>query len=151
MHGIPTTIEDVAAVRDAIESIPPAMRNMGWHVSAEIMDRWIRSPAWVLPDVWKSENPPDPATLSPAHLDQSLVSMSWALTSPRVRMAMKKLRTSMANSPAKRILLDRVKRLPWGNSLRIDFGDIRDTYDFNGPQYLGTWDRTRVLKRRRWP
>jgi hypothetical protein len=200
--------ENVAAVRESIEMIPVAMRRMGWRVSAELMERWLRSPAWVLPRKWKSDNPPDPGTLSSAHLDQGIVRMSWAMANPRVRIAMERLRESMSNEAAKRVLRSRLPDF-WGAKSERDFGSlhdsavnlertcqanyvslggmldtmddlygglgraslkvalvgqarrdertgnislqashagfyIRDTYDFNGTQYLGTWTKSGV-------
>jgi hypothetical protein len=119
--------EEVAAIRESIEMIPRAMRHMGWRVSAEMMERWLRSPAWVLPDTWKSNNPPDPRSLAPAQLDQRSVRMNWAMSNPRVRVAMEELRGKMANGPARKNLRDRVDkllRLP-GQSVR--FGSQSDS------------------------
>lgn len=200
--------EEVAAIRESIEMIPRAMRNMGWRVSADMMERWLRSPAWVLPGTWKSDSPPDPRTLSSTHLDQSIVRMSWAMTNPRVRIALERLRARMVNEAAKRVLLDRLPSF-LGTKDERDFGSlqdsavnldrtcqanyvtvggaldtmddfygglgkallkvafigrarrdartgkialqvthagfyIRDTYDFNGAQYLGTWTKSGV-------
>jgi hypothetical protein len=121
MDGSPSN-DHVLAVKNKIEAIPGAMRNMGWRVSAELMERWLRSPHWVLPSVWKSTNPPDPGTLSPKNLDQSIVRMSWAMSNPRIRAAMKALRVSMANGPARAHLARRIAKLPWGSGCRVDFG-----------------------------
>ena len=203
---------DVIAVKEKIEAIPDAMRQMGWNVSADLMERWLHSPRWVLPQAWKSGEPPDPASLSPAHMDQRIVRMSWAMTNPSVRIAMGALRTNMANGAARELLRKRMKALPWGTSTRTGFGSrqdsavmlertcqsnyenfgskldtlddlygalgmatlkvaligeairdertgrlalrvthagfyIRDTYDFAGAQYLGTWTKSGVLSK----
>ncbi|HVI54922.1 MAG TPA: DUF6402 family protein [Luteibacter sp.] len=212
MIGSSSHQENVAAVRESIEMIPVAMRRMGWRVSAELMERWLRSPAWVLPSKWKSNNPPDPRTLASAHLDQKIVRMSWAMANPRVRIAMDELRAKMANGPARANLRDRISTLPWLSHQKMAFGSqsdsavqldqtcqsnrvsfggmmdtmddlyggigratlkvaligeatrdartgndslrithagfyIRDTYDFSGIQYLGTWTESGVLNK----
>lgn len=121
MDGSPSN-DHVLAVKNKIEAIPGAMRNLGWRISAELMERWLRSPHWVLPAVWKSSSPPDPRTLSPTHLDQSIVRMSWAMANPRVRSAINALRVIMANGPAREILARRVAALSWGANDRMAFG-----------------------------
>ena len=201
--------EEVAAIRESIEMIPRAMRHMGWRVSAEMMERWLRSPAWVLPRAWKTESAPDPLTLSSAHLDQGIVRMSWAMANPRIRTAMTLLRAKMINPAARALVAERLTKASWGRdnkarfgspgdtavqldktcqSNRVSFGEmfdtmddlyggigkatlkvaligdasrdtrtgrialqtthagfyIRDTYDFSGAQYLGTWTKTGV-------
>jgi hypothetical protein len=199
-------------VKEKIEAIPSAMRQMGWMVSAEFMERWLHSPPWVLPPEWKSNNPPDPASLSSVHIDQRIVRMSWAMSHPRVRTAMRELKTKMANAPAKGVLRNRMAKLPWGAKDKLSFGSqndnavqlertcqsnfiafgekldtlddlygglgkaalkvaligqaardpqsgrfslqvshagfyIRDTYDFNDFQFLGTWTTEGVLNK----
>lgn len=213
MDGSPSN-DHVLAVKNKIEAIPGAMRNMGWRVSAELMERWLRSPPWVLPAVWKSTSPPDPGTLPSVHLDQGIVRMSWAMANPRFRSAINELRTNMANGPARDVLRDRLDDLSWGSSSCLPFGSlqhsavkldqtcqsnvrsfggtmdkmddlygglgiatlkvaligevtrdartgrralkvshagfyIRDTYDFNGIQYLGVWTKSGVLSKTR--
>lgn len=213
MNGNPAALEDATSARDKVEAIPRAMRHMGWMVAADLMERWLHSSAWVLPGVWKSQNAPDARTLPVASLDERIVRMSWAMASPRVRIAMEKLRTNMANEPAKKLLQRRVTKLTWGANGRAGFGSqhdsavdldrtcqsnyerfgekfdtmddlygalgsatlkvalvgeasrdaqngkvslrvthagfyIRDTYDFNGPQTLGTWTKDGVLNKK---
>lgn len=212
MYGNPSSRENVAAIQEKIESIPPAMHRMGWTVSAELMERWLNSPAWVLPESWKGDSAPDPRSVSLSHLEQYIVRMSWAVSNPRLRVAMNHLRGKMANPAAKAILRNRLANLDWGKDNRISFGSkqhsaiqlenscqsnwhplgsdldtlddmfgslgkatlkvaligeavrdrrtgrislevthagfyLRDTYDFNGFQYLGTWTRSGVLSK----
>jgi len=208
MHG-KSSSEDIIAIKAKVEAIPGAMRRMGWGVAGELMERWIHSPAWVLPIDWKKEQPLD---LSVSHLDQQIVRMGWAMSNPRVRVAMNKLRVNMINGPARKLLHDRLDEGTWGGSHRIEFGNqrnsalqldrtcqsnfeplggdmdtmddvygglgkatlkaalighasrdvrtgkialqvthagfyIRDTYDFNDFQYLGTWTTNGVLSK----
>jgi hypothetical protein len=212
MNGTSASRTNENDIRTKIESIPSAMRQMGWIVSAQLMERWLHSPAWMLPHSWKGEGTPDPRSMSLAHLDQRIVRMDWAKSHPRVRGAMGELRAKMANDAAKKLLRKRLADLAWGANTRIGFGSrqhsaiqleqvcqsnwhgfgskldtmddmygslgiatlkvaligeamrdartgrlalrvtdagfyIRDTYDFNGPQYLGTWTNIGVLNK----
>ncbi|HVI56431.1 MAG TPA: DUF6402 family protein [Luteibacter sp.] len=126
MNGNPSLCENGTAVKQKIEAIPGAMRQMGWTVSAELMERWLQSPPWVLPPEWKSNNPPDPVSLSSLHVDQRIVRMSWAMSHPRVRIAMRELRAKMANTPARGILRSRLADMSWGTQNRIAFGSLQD-------------------------
>ncbi|SDG75670.1 DUF6402 family protein [Dyella sp. 333MFSha] len=213
MNGNPAALEDATSAIDKVESIPRAMRHVGWMVAADLMERWLHSSAWVLPDVWKSPDAPDPRTLPASSLDERIVRMSWAMANPRVRIGMERLREKMANGPAKKLLQRRATKLSWGANGRADFGSqhdsavqldwkcqsnyeviggkldtmddlygalgsaalkvalvgeatrdaqngkislrvthagfyIRDTYDFNGPQTLGTWTKDGVLNKK---
>ncbi|SDG20622.1 DUF6402 family protein [Dyella sp. 333MFSha] len=207
-----SSCQRVIGIRDKIESIPRAMRHMGWAVSAELMEHWLHGAAWVLPHEWKSINPPDPRTLSPSQVNMHAVRMSWALSHGHVAMAMTRLRAKMANGPARELLRKRMSGAAWGTSNRVAFGSkdhtaiqleatcqsnielfgdnlgtmddlygslgkaamkvvligeatrdartgrislqvthagyyIRDTYDFEGFQYLGTWTKDGVLSK----
>lgn len=213
MNADPSPREITKSTRKTLETIPRAMRQMGWTVSAQLMERWLHSPAWVLPPEWKDVSPPDPRRLSASQLDQRAVTMRWALSHGRVRDALNSLRIKMANGPAKANLRRRIANARWGadNRTRIGglqhaavdleatcqanyelfgtMGDvvddlygslgaatlkvaligearrerstgkitmqvthagfyIRDTYDFNGFQYLGTWTENGVLGKR---
>ena len=212
MHGKSSSCETVTSNKAKVEAVPGAMRQMGWGVAADLMERWLHSPAWVLPREWKGRSTPDPSHLLPGHLDQNIVRMSWAIANPRVRVAMKELRAKMANTPARTVLKERVSKLSWGTAERMQFGNrrnaaieleqtcqsnfepfgdtfdtmddlfgglgsatlkvaligearrnpptgklalqvtdagfyIRDTYDFNDFQYLGTWTKNGVLSK----
>ncbi|HVI55213.1 MAG TPA: DUF6402 family protein [Luteibacter sp.] len=211
MHG-KSSCERATDIKGRIEAIPGAMRQMGWGVSAALMERWIHSPASVLPSEWKGKDTPDPRGLSSGHLDQQIVRMSWAMANSRVRIATSALHAKMANGPARGWLAERVASLPWGANGRMPFGSlkdsaiqldrtcqsnfeafgdewdtmddlygslgmatvkvaligearrdagtgrlslqvshagfyIRDTYDFNDFQYLGTWTKNGVLSK----
>lgn len=127
MQGMSPSCENVTTIKAKIEAIPRAMRQMGWAVSADLMERWLHSPAWVLPSDWKGRSTPDARQLSSGHLDQHTVRMSWAMTHPRVRIAMKDLRAKMANGPARKVLSERAAGLPWQTADRIAFGSMNDT------------------------
>ena len=209
MNGKPLSCENMVTIKEKIEAIPDAMRKMGWNVSADLMQRWIHSPAWVMPEAWKKAQP---ETLPMSHMDQDIVRMNWAMANQRVRIAMNELRTRMHNGPAKALLRKRLAGLSWGADNRATVGSrqhkavhldltcqsnaspfggklntmddlygglgnatlkvaligdamrdartgglalqvthagfyIRDTYDFNGFQYLGTWTKSGVLSK----
>lgn len=208
MHGNPRSREG-AEVIELIKSLPPAMRRMGWTVSAQLMDRWLSAPAWILPADWKEQETAPTLMPSFTQMDQNTVRMSWAMSHQRLRAAMKELRSKISNGPARTLLSKRIADAPltteWGifgsksySAFRLDqlhqsnavaFGDpldplddmygslgratlkvaligeakrdpcsgkvtmrathagyyIRDTYDFNGFQYLGAWTKDGVL------
>jgi hypothetical protein len=127
MHGKSSSYENVTTIKAKIEAIPGAMRQMGWGVSADLMERWLHSPAWVLPVEWKGRSTPDPRQLPSGHVDQHTVRMSWAMTHPRVRTALTDLRAKMANGPARKVLAERVAGSAWGTSHRIGFGTPNDS------------------------
>ncbi|HEY4293637.1 DUF6402 family protein [Luteibacter sp.] len=212
MHASLSSSENADAMKERIEAIPRAMYRMGWTVSAALMERWLHSPAWVLPESWKGDGAPDPRYTSPSHLDQRIVRMSWAMMRPRIRIALDRLRLKMANDAAKKVLRSRLTDLNWGTDRKVRFGSrhdsavqlemscqsnfesfgdeldtmddlygalglatlkvaligeasrdartggitadvtfagfyIRDTYDFNGLQYLGTWTKNGALSK----
>jgi hypothetical protein len=122
MFGNSPSREEAAAIKEKIETVPRAMRHMGWTVSAALMDRWLRAPAWRLPEAWKGAAAPDPRTMALQHLDQGIVRMDWAMRHARVRVAMDSLRAAMANDAAQVVLRQRVASLPWGASNALSFG-----------------------------
>ena len=199
----------------ALSRLPGAMRSMGWHTSAALMQRWFDSPAWEMPEEWKATNKqPDPMSLAVAQCDDRIVRMEWAMKFQRCRDAIKDIESKLTTPKAIKLLKQRLKaagghRKP---SLELGFygmsaiqmdticqlnvsglGDtwdtlddmygalgkatlkvgvvgklfnipnsttgnleyffqveylglyIRDHYDFNGPQYLGSWTENRVL------
>lgn len=208
MQGNRRASEDADTVA-LIKSIPMAMRNMGWTVSAQLIERWLQAPAWVLPRSWKQYET-SPREIPFTHIEKQLVRMSWAMSHQRVQEAKSALLAKMTNDPAQRNLgkklsaanLERGKWTAFGSkhypvldlervhqsnfttfgrlsdpmddlygslgeaTLKValiglvmrheaaerftfkvtDAGFyIRDTYDFNGDQYLGAWAKDRVL------
>ncbi|MQT97806.1 DUF6402 family protein [Pseudomonas helleri] len=199
----------------ALSRLPGAMRSMGWHTAAALMQRWFDSPAWAMPEAWKErKTQPDPLTLKPAQCDESIVKMEWAMGYERCRKAVDEAESLLTNPNGIERLKDLLKRSGWMgygvrklgsnlmSSLQMDvvsqvnftrFGStwatlddmygalgiavlkvgvvgeaftevnpvtkqvrylfhieqvgffIRDHYDFNGLQYLGTWTEDRVL------
>lgn len=200
---------DNEATVEMIRAIPDAMRQMGWHVSAALMDRWLRTPAWSMPEWWKGKYGPDPRVIAASQVDNRIVRAAWAMSRPRMREKVIELRGKMANTPAREELRRKLSELPWGSRTRLTFGSrgddaltldrtcqsnsvragspmdtmddmygalgrftvkvaligeatrtghgkfslkvtdagfyIRDTYDFNGPQFLGVWSRSGAL------
>ncbi|MQT60310.1 hypothetical protein GHO41_23590 [Pseudomonas sp. FSL R10-0399] len=199
----------------ALSRLPGAMRSMGWHTAAALMQRWFDSPAWAMPESWKErKTQPDPLTLKPAQCDESIVKMEWAMGYERCREAVDEAESLLTNPNGIERLKDLLKRSGWMgygvrklgsnlmSSLQMDvvsqvnftrFGStwaalddmygalgiavlkvgvvgeaftevnpvtkqvrylfhieqvgffIRDHYDFNSLQYLGTWTEDRVL------
>ncbi|WP_122670374.1 DUF6402 family protein [Pseudomonas viridiflava] len=210
-----TPAKEVIIQSLALSRIPEAMRNMGWHTAAALMQRWFDSPAWEMPGEWKGDKTkPAPLSLNPAHSDDSIVKMDWAMKFERCRDAVEAAKLLVASPNGVKQLEDRLKKAGWDgksffelgstsmSSIQVDastqinftkFGEawdvlddmygalglatlkvgvtgntfienspitlqphryfhvqhmgfyIRDNYDFNGFQYLGTWTENRVL------
>ncbi|NID15670.1 DUF6402 family protein [Luteibacter yeojuensis] len=198
--------------RANIKAIPAAMRQMGWFVSADLMERWFSNGAWVLPRGWKEGTDIKASQLSLAHLDTRIVSMAWVMGFPRARVAVNELMNKIRSLPTIDQLKRRLRDSGWNGSgvlhlghtgmsavqlddmcqvnfvsfggpfdtlddmygalgkaamkmafvgratvdpstrrLRFAISDIafylRDTYDFNGDQPLGTWSEFGVLNK----
>ena len=199
----------------ALSRLPGAMRNMGWHTAAALMQRWFDSPAWEMPEDWKTTSmQPNALSLTAAQCDEAIVKMEWAMKFQRCREAMKNVESMLATPNALVLLEERLKDAGWKgesgfelgfynmSAIQMDaicqlnalgFGGrwdtlddmygalgsatlkvgvvgkvfrtenssmanpnyyfrvehlgfyIRDHYDFNGPQYLGSWSEDRVL------
>ncbi|MDA8452928.1 DUF6402 family protein [Acidovorax sp. NCPPB 3859] len=95
-----------------LEDIPGVMRSrLGWPVAAALMERWFRGAAFEMPDLMKQGR--DNYRLSrliPAYLDESTVTMAWALGFARVRSAMKQLQAQWASPAGKAQLRFHLKK-----------------------------------------
>ncbi|MFA1008553.1 DUF6402 family protein, partial [Pseudomonas tremae] len=210
-----TPAKEVIIQSLALSRLPGAMRNMGWDTAAALMQRWFDSPAWEMPEEWKEEKTkPSPLSLHPAHCDDGIVKMDWAMKFERCRNALEAAKLLLTTPNGVKQLEDRLKKAGWDgesffelgstsmSALQIDastqvnfikLGEpwdvlddmygalgiatlkigvtgnaftkkhaitlkyhryfhvknmgfyIRDNYDFNGFQYLGTWTENRVL------
>jgi hypothetical protein len=198
--------------RARIKAIPSAMRQMGWFVSADLMDRWFSHGAWVLSNGWKDGTDIKASQLSLAHVDTRIVSMAWVVGFPRARLAIDELMNKIRSFPTIDQLRRRLRDSGWNGSgvlhlghasmsaVQLDdmcqvnfvsFGGpfntvddmygalgkaamkmafigraevdpstrrqrfvisdiafyLRDTYDFNGEQPLGTWSEFGVFNK----
>jgi hypothetical protein len=107
----------------SLDTIPSAMRSMGWNVAAALMDRWLRSPAWRMPASWKQQaTQPLATTLSPRHVDTTIVRMDWAKKFGRCHVAMSELRGKIDNPAAVTRLRQLVMQRPWDKSDSLVFG-----------------------------
>lgn len=106
--------QDIVVPQMRIQAIPSAMRQMGWSVSAALMERWFASAEWVMPESWKSKNEqPSASQIPPAHLDTQLVSMAWAVGYPRAMEAIRSLMRKCASPPTLRLLEKRLRASGW--------------------------------------
>lgn len=114
-----------------ITDIPTIMKAQGWRVAAECMTRWFGRTGWVMPhNVKVGDVPLD--QLTSGQLEESLLTMQWALSFSRVNTAFNELITRVWNDPAglrrlgalvRRELADRVKGgMPADANWR--FGDL---------------------------
>lgn len=84
-----------------LDDIPGVMRSrLGWPVAAALMERWFRGAGFEMPDLMKQgRGNYRLSRLIPAYLDESTVTMAWALGFARVRSAVARLQAQWA-SPA---------------------------------------------------
>ncbi|GKS93217.1 DUF6402 family protein [Acidovorax sp. SUPP2825] len=96
-----------------LRDIPNVMRSrLGWPVAASLMDRWFNGSAFAMPPEMKESRGIYPLNkLSPAHLDDSIVKMSWALGFNRVRTAMAQLQAKWDSPAGIKQLKTRVDRV----------------------------------------
>ncbi|AVS75835.1 DUF6402 family protein [Paracidovorax cattleyae] len=95
-----------------LRDIPNVMRSrLGWPVAASLMERWFKGAPFAMPAEMKESRGIYPLkNLSQAHLDESLVNMSWALQFNRVRTAMQQLQTTWSSPAGIKQLKVRVDR-----------------------------------------
>lgn len=106
-----------------LTKVPVAMREMGWHTSAALMQRWFDSPAWEMPEEWKEDHgQPAPMELSRAHCDEHLVKMSWAMGYERCQAAVKEAESRLATPNAVRRLRDLLRELGWKEGDIVSLG-----------------------------
>jgi hypothetical protein len=102
-----------------ISRIPGAMRNMGWDVSAALMERWFASPAHELLEREKR----DARLVDPKYTDESIVSMAWALKFDRVASKLEALQNRWDAQPAVAELLERLREKYWDGHTELQLGD----------------------------
>ncbi|AVS90258.1 hypothetical protein C8238_04545 [Paracidovorax avenae] len=107
-----------------LRDIPGVMRSrLGWPVASALMERWFNGAPFRMPREMKfSESPYRLSQLPSAYLDDTTVTMQWALGFARVRAALDQLQKNWA-SPAGLLMLKR--RI--GNQDRAQcwrFGDL---------------------------
>jgi hypothetical protein len=109
-----------------ISRIPKAMRNMGWNVSASLMERWFASSPWAMPDSWKHETTKLRAmTIDAAHIDESIVSMRWALSFPRCAEALEALKDRWDVQPAAAEIVKKLLGAGWDGMSTLQLGNDR--------------------------
>ncbi|WP_307576269.1 DUF6402 family protein [Paracidovorax avenae] len=91
-----------------LRDIPGVMRSrLGWPVASALMERWFKGAPLRMPREMKFSEPPYRLSQLPsAHLDDTTVTMQWALGFARVRAAMDQLQKGWA-SPAGLLMLKR--------------------------------------------
>jgi len=109
-----------------ITALPGAMRKMGWDVSAALMERWFDSPPWRMPELWKAQD--ERSTIPPAtqidapYVDETIVTMDWALRFKRCRKAHEEVMRRVANPAAVKLLNKRLTDAEWNRTTRKALG-----------------------------
>lgn len=76
--------------------IPRVMRERNLFKGAEIMEHWFLGKPFVMPAAWKvGEDAADPRTISPEHINSTIITMQWALDFPRALGAYKDLKNAV--------------------------------------------------------
>lgn len=110
-----------------LRDIPGVMRSrLGWPVASALMERWFNGAPFRMPREMKfSESPYRLSQLPSAHLDDTTVTMQWALGFSRVRAAMDRLKTNWASPAAITLLKQRMVRQSSGGAQQCwRFGDL---------------------------
>lgn len=106
-----------------LSKLPVAMRRMGWHTSAALMQRWFDSPGWQMPEAWKTDRgQPQPRELQSAQCDESLVKMSWAMKFDRCKVAVNQAESYLATPKAIDRLKTLLERAGWQKKARCHWG-----------------------------
>lgn len=95
-----------------LRDIPSVMKTrQGWHVAAALMERWFNgAPYEMQPEVKTSRGRFRLSKLNPAQLDETTVTMRWAMGYARVHAAVNRLTANWASPAGIELLKDRVNR-----------------------------------------
>lgn len=106
-----------------LSKLPVAMRRMGWHTSAALMQRWFDSPGWQMPESWKDDNTqPKPTELSASQCEESLVKMSWAIGFDRCKNAIDKAESLLTTPKAIQRLKELLGQAGWTRGETVNLG-----------------------------
>lgn len=107
----------------ALSRLPGAMRNMGWGTAAALMQRWFDSPAWQMPENWKTTNlQPDSLSLPAAQCDEVIVKMDWAMKFQPCQEALKVAQRRLTTKKALELLHRRLKTAGWRGENGFELG-----------------------------
>lgn len=110
-----------------IDEIPGAMDNMGWTISANLMRHWFSiEPAWEMPERWRggkypNDAPIDYTKLPASQVNDSIVTMKWAMQYPKVRQAMAALKGKWNDTNGLKELHNKLTSSGWqrGQTFRL--------------------------------
>lgn len=102
--------------------IPGAMRNMGWTVSAALMERWFASEPWHMPDAEKVADSHATSLMTPARVDDHIVTISWALKYRRFVDALDYLGGRWNVPAAAYLIVDNLFKKGWDGSADFSLG-----------------------------
>ncbi|MFJ4374809.1 DUF6402 family protein [Pseudomonas japonica] len=107
-----------------LTKLPVAMRRMGWHTSAALMQRWFDSPGWQMPEDWKQvRTQPAPLSLPRAQCDDVIVKMSWATGFDRCRQAINLAESRVTTPRAISRLVELLEKAGWPKTGVFILGD----------------------------
>jgi len=111
-----------ACFRDLqLTEIPDVMERKGFNVGASLMRRWFRGPAFLLPDRWKRGYEITHSDLPRGYIDESTVSMSWAMQYARTQIVFDELRAAVLGQSS-----EKSEKLSWDELYRclMKYGKI---------------------------
>ena len=86
--------------------IPRVMREKNLTVAAQIMEHWFLGKLFVMPKAWKAAPPNaiDPRTISAEHINETIVTMQWALGFTRALNAYSELKRAVTGNLSEKSL-----------------------------------------------
>ena len=77
--------------------IPRVMREKKFTKGAEIMEHWFLGKPFSMPTAWKAAPPNgiDPRTIKNEHINDTIITMQWALTFPRALATYNELKNAI--------------------------------------------------------
>ncbi|MFD1837651.1 DUF6402 family protein [Paracidovorax cattleyae] len=104
-----------ACFRDLqLTEIPEVMERKGFNVGAALMRKWFLGSAFVLPDRWKRGYEITHADLPRNYVDESTVSMSWAMRYARTQSVFDELRMAVLGQSS-----EKSEKLSWDELERV--------------------------------
>jgi len=130
-----------------LADIPGVMDQKGFRIGSALMRRWFSSPSFTMPSGWKRTDATDfdHRSISPQYIDQTTVTMAWALRFGRTQEVVDELRRVIAGqlSPrshqiSKDRLAGRLKRAGKLGAQAAPFGNSQSAVDLHETAHVNS-------------
>ncbi|GKT22720.1 DUF6402 family protein [Acidovorax sp. SUPP3334] len=130
-----------------LADIPGVMEQKGFRIGAALMRRWFSSSAFTMPSGWKRTDATgfDHRLISPQYIDQTIVTMAWALRFGRTQEVLDELMRTIAGkmSPksyqtSKDRLTNRLKRAGKLGAQAVPFGNSQSAVDLHETAHVNS-------------